>query len=248
MACASKGTTACALGWACWKTYLGRPETDFARIGAMNVLGTGLSSVRDERLGTGCLTDHHENALSVKEAELSMLRRVGAPAHSILVAQGNLAQCYSVLGRKEEALPMFEAVYSGHLKLFGEDGNTISAAMNYAISLFGMGRFDEAKSLLREIVPVARRVRGENDVDTLKMRSMHAAALYQVADTLDDIREAVNTLEETVPTTRRLLGGAHPLVRVMEEDLRKARAALRARGGDVESVRQGVAAMTPGDA
>ena len=124
---------------------------------------------------------------------------------------------------------MFEAVYSGHLKLFGEDRNTITAAMNYAISLFGLGRFDEAKSLLREIVPVARRIRGENDVDTLKMRSMHAAALYQVADTLDDIREAVNTLEETVPTTRRLLGGAHPLVRVMEEDLRKARAALRAR-------------------
>ena len=112
-----------------------------------------------------------------------------------------------------------------------------------------MGRFDEAKSLLREIVPVARRVRGENDVDTLKMRSMHAAALYQVADTLDDIREAVNTLEETVPTTRRLLGGAHPLVRVMEEDLRKARAALRARGGDdVSSLRDSMASMTPGNA
>jgi len=243
------GVVACALGWACWKTYVGRPETDFARIGAMSVLGTGLSLVRDERLGAGRLVDHHEKALSVKEAELSMLRRVGAPAHSILVAQGNLAQCYSVLGRKEEALPMFEAVYSGHLKLFGEDGNTISAAMNYAISLFGLGRYDEAKSLLREIVPVARRVRGENDIDTLKMRSMHAAALYQVADTLDDIREAVNTLEETVPTTRRLLGGAHPLARVMEEDLRKARAALRARGGDdVSALRDSMAAMTPGDA
>ena len=143
---------------------------------------------------------------------------------------------------------MFEAVYSGHLKLFGEDRNTISAAMNYAISLFSLRRFDEAKSLLREIVPVARRILGKNDVDTLKMRSMHASALYQVADTLDDIREAVNTLEETVPTTRRVLGGAHPLVRVMEEDLRKARAALSARGGDVESVRQAMAAMTPGDA
>ena len=144
---------------------------------------------------------------------------------------------------------MFEAVYSGHLKLFGEDGNTISAAMNYAISLFGLGRFDEAKSLLREIVPVARRVRGENDVDTLKMRSMHAAALYQVADTLDDIREAVNTLEETVPTTRRLLGGAHPLARVVEEDLQKARAALRAReGDDVSALRDSMAAMTPGNA
>ena len=51
---------------------------------------------------------------------------------------------------------------------------------------------------------------GKNDVDTLKMRSMHASALYQVADTLDDIREAVATLEELEPTSRRLLGGAHP--------------------------------------
>ena len=144
---------------------------------------------------------------------------------------------------------MFEAVYSGHLKLFGEDRNTISAAMNYAISLFSLRRFDEAKSLLREIVPVARRILGKNDVDTLKMRSMHASALYQVADTLDDIREAVNTLEETVPTTRRLLGGAHPLVRVMEEDLRKARAALRAReGDDVSALRDSMASMTPGNA
>jgi tetratricopeptide (TPR) repeat protein len=231
------GVVACALGWACWKTYLGRPETDFARIGAMNVLGTGLSQA-----------NQNEDALTVKEAELSMLLRVGAPAHSILVAQGNLAQCYSRLGRKEEALSMFEAVYSGHLKLSGEDRNTISAAMNYAISLFSLRRFEEAKALLHETMPVARRILGENDVDTLKMRSMHASALYQVADTLNDMREAVNTLEETVPTMRRLLGGAHPLVRVMEEDLRKARTALRARGGDVESVRQAMAAMTPGDA
>ena len=82
------------------------------------------------------------------------------------------------------------------------------------------------------------------------MRSMHASALYKVADTLDDLREAVNTFEETVPTTRRVLGGAHPLVRVVEEDLRKARAALalRASGGDDESLRQAMAALTPGDA
>ena len=29
----------CALGWACWKTYLGRPETDKLRRTAMNPLG-----------------------------------------------------------------------------------------------------------------------------------------------------------------------------------------------------------------
>ena len=46
---------------------------------------------------------------------------------------------------------------------------------------------------------------------------------------LDDLREAVNTLEETARTARRVLGGAHPLTTWIEEDLRDARAALRAR-------------------
>jgi len=178
------------------------------------------------------------------------MRRVGASAQQMLVVQGNLAQCYSRLGRKEEALPMFEAVYSGHLQLFGEEKkNTITSAMNYAISLFGLRRFDEAKSVLREMLPVVRRVLGKNAVETLKLRSIYACALYKDdAATLDDLRESATTLEDTARIARRVLGGAHPLVRVMEEDLRKARAALSARGGDVESVRQAMAAMTPGDA
>ena len=37
------------------------------------------------------MQDHHEDALSVQEAELSMLRRVGASEDNILITQGNLA-------------------------------------------------------------------------------------------------------------------------------------------------------------
>jgi hypothetical protein len=56
--------------------------------------------------------------------------------------------------------------------------------------------------------------------------------------TLDDLREGVNTLEETARTARRVLGSAHPLFGMIERDLRKSRAALRAQlrfgfsGGD----------------
>ena len=46
---------------------------------------------------------------------------------------------------------------------------------------------------------------------------------------LDDFRESVTTLEETVRTARRVLGGAHPLTSAIEDNLRDARAALRAR-------------------
>ena len=62
------------------------------------------------------------------------------------------------------------------------------------------------------------------------MRSVYASTLYKdPAATLDDLREAVTTLEETERTLRRVFGGAHPLVITTERSLRAARAALRAR-------------------
>ena len=55
-------------------------------------------------------------------------------------------------------------------------------------------------------------------------------ALYtDPSATLDDLRESVTTLEETTRTARRVLGGAHPDLRVYERSLRNARAALAAR-------------------
>ena len=62
------------------------------------------------------------------------------------------------------------------------------------------------------------------------MRWVYGRALYSDPDaTLDDLREAVNTIEEVEPIARRVLGGAHPTVVELEKSLRSARAALRAR-------------------
>ena len=47
--------------------------------------------------------------------------------------------------------------------------------------------------------------------------------------TLDDLGEAVTTLEDVKRTARRVLGGAHPLTTEFEKILREARAAFRAR-------------------
>ena len=64
----------------------------------------------------------------------------------------------------------------------------------------------------------------------LWLRRNYAIALCRVdGATLDDVREAVNTLEETERTARRVLGGAHPDVAVFDKSLQNARAALRAR-------------------
>ena len=58
----------------------------------------------------------------------------------------------------------------------------------------------------------------------------------------------MTTLEETEPTARRVLGGAHPLTGSIELRLPEARAALAARDGGVSAIRDAVEAMTPGGA
>ena len=214
------GVVLCALGWACWKTHLGRPETDEVRLFAIQVLGSGLESA-----------DRDEEALSVKEATVSAIKRIGGPEEHILAVQGNLASSYVSNGRLEEALNVFRDVYAGWLKLYGEEREqTLRAANNYATSLVNLQRFEEPKSLLRKVMPVARRVLGEGDRLTLKMWLLFAGALYEdPSATLDDLREAVATLEETARVTRRVLGGAHPLTADIEERLREARVTLRTR-------------------
>ena len=215
---------------------MGRPETDGARRTAINVLGNGLSAA-----------EHDEDALTVQEADLSIMRRIGADERNILATQGNLANTYQLLRRFEEALSIRRDVYSGYLKIYGEENiETILNANNYIVSLFNLQRFKEAKALQRKILPVTRRVCGENHEGTLKARLVYGETLYRdPSATLDDFREAVNTLEDTEQTARRVLGGAHPTTGLIERSLHRARAALRRRG-DVESLREAVEAMTAG--
>ena len=234
------GAVRCALGWACWKTYMGRPVGDEIWGLAINQLGRGLTAAA-----------HHEDALSVIGAELATMRRFGASASNIFVAQNNLASTYHSLGRDEESIRIEQDVYSGCTRLYGEEHErTLVAASNYAMSLAILRRFEAAKSLLRKTLPVARRVLGEGNALTLKMRKIYAMALYEdVTATLDDRREAVTTLEEIERTARRVFGGAHPLAAGLVQSLEDARVALAAREGEqVEFIREVMAAMTPGDA
>jgi len=136
------------------------------------------------------------------------------------------------------------------LKLQGEEHvHTLIAALNYASCLVDLQRSEEAKSLLRKMIPVARRVLGETNDLTIRMRCSYAGTLYKdKGATLDDLRESVTTLEDLDRTARRVLGGEHPLTRRVDYELRLTRAALRAREGDVESLRNAIETMPPGDA
>ena len=62
------------------------------------------------------------------------------------------------------------------------------------------------------------------------MRSLYAGALFaDPGATLDDLREAVTTIEDTARIARRVFGGAHPTTTGIEAVLREAQAALRSR-------------------
>ena len=102
------------------------------------------------------------------------------------------------------------------------------AASNYANCLLEVRRFQEANSLLRKTIPVARRVLGESHDLTLTLKKVYADSLYEDdSATLNDLREAVTTLEDAGRIARRVLGGAHPVTESIEDHLQDARAALR---------------------
>ena len=91
-------------------------------------------------------------------------------------------------------------------------------------------RYKEAKALLRKFIPVAERDFGNSHLLTLMMRMNYAGGLYEdSAATLDDVREAVTTLEDTARIARRVFGSAHPKAVAIEQSLRDARAVLHAR-------------------
>ena len=191
------------------------------------------------QLGNGLhLADHHEAALSVKEAELAIERRRhgGAITSNMLTMQANLANLYKLLGRYAECLQTNRQVLALCLSGYGrEHMDTLSAVINLVSILndwagAGPGRFDEAKSLLSQSMPVARRVLGESHRLTIFMRSSFENARYlDPSTTLNDHREAVVALEEVVRDVRRVLGATHPDVQQIERSLQNARRMLRAR-------------------
>ena len=80
---------------------------------------------------------------------------------------------------------------------------------------------------MRKIIPVARHALRENDDLIVKMRKIYGEALYHDdSATLDDLREAVTTLEDVGRVARRVFGGAHPMTVDIGRTLQNARAAL----------------------
>ena len=135
----------------------------------------------------------------------------GASENSMLTAQNNLAATYNNLGQTDKSLRMYREVYSGRLRLNGdEDEKTLLAANNYAMVLLELQSFEEAKKVLRRTVPVARRVLGAEHALTLSLREDLSRATLGGASSAEEKREALRILEEVAGVMRRVFGPAHP--------------------------------------
>ena len=99
-----------------------------------------------------------------------------------------------------------------------------------AASLIRAKRHKDVKTLLRKTILISRRVVGEENTLTLGMRCFYAQSIYRDnRATLDDLHEAVTTLEKIERIARRVLGGSHPIAVRIDECLRQSRATLHVR-------------------
>ena len=87
---------------------------------------------------------------------------------------------------------------------------TLVAASNVADSLINMQRFEEAKRVLRKVIPVAQRVLGTQNELTLSLREDLSRATLDGESSAEEKREALRMLEELAGVMRRVLGPVHP--------------------------------------
>ena len=144
--------------------------------------------------------NHYEDALPVQEAELSMLRRLGASANNMLAVQGNLAGTYECLDGIKTPCGLSETSYSGCVKLLGEEHaqNSLSSQQLRVVP-FSLKRFEEAKVTAAQInTRGAARSWGVSSNHAHDEDELRASASGGVdGATLDDLREAVTMFEET---------------------------------------------------
>ena len=229
------GAVCGALGWACWKTYLGRPEGNKLRRASMQVLGQSLYC-----------DDQAKDALAVFEAELNTERRLtdfDSDDDDALSLQCNIADCYAKLERYGDAYFLRRKMYEKRLKKYGPmNAEVIADGLNVALSLVKDYYFEEAKPFLRDLIPKAESVHGRKHSATLHLRQLYAEAIYKHCDSnLDEQREGIATLQDVHRIARQVFGSSHPNCKVAEEALANARARLLAQARLVEDASEKLA-------
>ena len=215
-----------ALAWACWKTYVGRPEIDSSRRTAMCHLGDSLSRNGDAK-----------GALALFEYHLNLERRYHGPnfeersSHDdVLGVEESIAHCYVELGRHEDAINLRRSVYRKYLAKYGPTHKKVlTSGLELSRSLVDDYFFEEAKPFLLDMIPKAKSTFGNEHQNTLLMIIYHAIAVQKHCDSsLDEQREAIARLEDVCRIYRQVYGADHPMRGIAASCLEEARWRLSA--------------------
>ena len=119
-------------------------------------------------------------------------------------------------------------VFADTSRIYGTDHeNTIIDAINLADSLIDAKLFAEARALVRDYIPAARRTLGDEQDLTLNLQSQDAYAIYRDTNSsLSDVHEAVAILADVLRTSRLVFGIRHPFVAAYRVELDRARMRL----------------------
>ena len=178
----------------------------------MTALGNGLSAAK-----------HFEASLTVREAELSILRRIDASEEELLIAQGNLASAYQSLGRLDDALRIERKIYTKRVVLRGNlHLETLVAAICLANTLSKMHRYDEVLRFAPARIAECQGALGAENENTLFFRTIYARALFTPA-TPENGEQAETILVDVIRIARRVLGPSHPRTRLAERSLETVR-------------------------
>ena len=220
------GLVRCALGWACWMTYLDRPVTASIRINAITFLGSSLT----------CSREQYVEALAVFDAHLAILRRYFPNnAGERLSVQTNIADSLFQLAnqypispeRAEEALKLHREIFAEkQLRWNLSRDRQMQDTEQLLLSVLNVGgvicflaprggspeSLREAVALAREYGPIAQRLLGPNHDYTFRLRVLDAQST--ILDSIgadDDRRAAAKALaEDIIRSARRVFGPNHP--------------------------------------
>ena len=130
-----------------------------------------------------------------------------AEEESLLTQMNNLGLCYDELGKKEQALPIYEVTLKMSKKILGEeDKETLTSMNNLAVCYENMGKLDQALPLKEETLKIQKRVLGEEHPSTLTSMGNLALAYKKVGKQA----EAIDLYETTLKIKKKVLGDTHP--------------------------------------
>jgi hypothetical protein len=218
------GPVLCALGWACWRTYL---DDDF---------GVTCESMAIDMLAKSLIKNKRwEEALRAYKYKLPILRtavsRDSSFQVSVLGAMRAIRLCLEHLGRADEALLTAREIYREASQFYGSSSiKTLDEALRLSNALMRQQYHREAKQILSAAVTKAENVfdSGKHSTTVLNLKNSYAAALYSFHfyghdDYRGDLRKALVIMEELVETFSLVYGPNHNRTMSVVSNLRAAR-------------------------